>query len=103
MYSLLDLESNNITESRDMEFFIYNFFNKILKMWKCLYLVSLSYNSYVEVGVPSVREQPSEPKRSTRSRKENDLILIFLLEAVGGGSSDGWDGSAGSEREQLML
>src|SRR3954463_9099001 len=86
-YRLLDLDSNIITESRDVVFFEDRFLKDVENSDTPANSESAT-RSIVEVGEPSAPEQPSGPRRSTRVRIEKHLdkdfissqSLLFLVE-----------------------
>src|SRR4051812_33717734 len=88
-YRLLDLDSNIITESRDVEFFEDRFSKDVENSdTPALRNSESPIRSVVEVEEPSAPEQPSGPRRSTRVRikkhLDKDFIssqsLLFLVE-----------------------
>ena len=86
-YRLLDLDSNMITESRDIEFFEDRFSKDVENSNTPANSESVT-RSIVEVAEPSAPEQSSGPRRSTRVRIEKHLdkdfissqSLLFLVE-----------------------
>ena len=87
-YRILDLESNVIMESRDVEFIENKFINNFIRTESENDPVNEGQGDSSTINHKKIVDTPSEPRRSQRAKKEKSLgsdfvsskALVFLVE-----------------------